>query len=58
MSLFAFLYLYFAYFLTNIPKKRKRGAGLGNRKKRNIKDRSYVRQTVDGVPICMKDNYN
>ena len=40
-----------------MPKKRKRGAGLGNRKKSNIKGTSYVRQTVDGVQIYKNNNY-
>ena len=40
-----------------MSKKRKRGDGLGNRKKFNTKGRSYVRQTVDVVQICKKNNY-
>ena len=40
-----------------MPKKRKRGAGLGNRKKYNIKDRSYVTQIVDRVQIRMRNDY-
>ena len=40
-----------------MSKKRKRGAGLGNRKKYNIKGRSYVTQTVGGVQIHMRNDY-
>ena len=40
-----------------MPKRRKRVAGLGNRKIFNIKGRSYVRQKVDGIQICKKNKY-